>query len=155
MVLLPLLCKLSKRPWDALAEVCYWIWGKGSSFALWATKLVMAKIFLTVQVQEMFFNLNEYCNGIYHKSIPMTMIFETTKMKRKVKWCTHNPVKFCKKGTHCHQCYRNSKEDTAEKESKYNYSKFGCPTYDEPISKECWKNGYKKHKEQDFMSNSD
>ncbi len=101
--------------------------------------------FLPCKCKKCFFCLNEYCNGIYHKPITTTKIFEATGEKRKVKGCTDVQVEIRKKSAYCRQCYRNSNGNAETKEWKCNYSKFGCPMCNEPICKACWEKGYDKH----------
>ncbi len=88
---------------------------------------IQKREFLPCKCKKCFFCLNKYYNGIHHKPITTTKIFEATGKKRKVKGFTDVPVEISKKSEYCWQCYRNTNGNAEAKTSKCNYSKLGCP----------------------------
>ncbi len=103
--------------------------------------------FCHVIAKSVFFCLNNYCNGIYHKQDPTTNVYEVDGRKRKVIGCTNEPVN-CFQGVsrYCKMCYRIATgKSAAEKKQKCNYSKFGCPKCREHICRKCWDKGYDMH----------
>ena len=110
--------------------------------------------FLPCNCKKCFFCMNGFTNGIQH--------FPSKKAKAVVQYkcgtwvktiqCTGKQVDLGLGCTYCRMCYRKllgtmaSKKEAAVKKKMHRTSRMGCPICKEPICKECWGEGYDKHK---------
>ena len=110
--------------------------------------------FLPCDCEKCFFCMNGFTNGIQHRPSKKAKVVVQYKCGTRVKTiqCTGERVDLGLGCTYCRMCYRKllgtmaSEQKTAVRKKMCRTSRMGCPICKEPICKECWGEGYDKHK---------